>query len=116
MECGSLYVRLTPIATKLRAAKLRVPLTAEVRRSKVRPIRSPDLRGNKYLGHVQAESLCSLEIYNQFELGRLLYRQITGLLAVQNSIYVTCRLSKLISYNPSYGLLNEIVRVRRGIA
>ena len=67
------------------------------------------------MGHVQAERLCSLEIYNQLELGRLLYRQITGLLAVQNSIYVTCRLSKLISYNPSYGLLNKIVRVRRGI-
>jgi hypothetical protein len=46
--------------------------------------------------HGQTECLCSLEIYHQLELGRLLHWQIGGPLASQYSIDIPRRTSKLI--------------------
>src|SRR5262249_6141152 len=44
-------------------------------------VRSPDER----VGDVDAERLCGLEVYDQFDFGRLLDRQVGGLFALENA-------------------------------
>ena len=51
-----------------------------------RLIRSPRRRGRARRRHVQAKSLGSLEVDDEFEFGRLLHREIGRLLALENSV------------------------------
>jgi len=46
--------------------------------------------------HVEAERLRSLEVDDQFVLGRRLHGEVAGLLALKNAIDITCRASLLV--------------------
>ena len=54
-------------------------------------------------GHVQAQGLGSLEIYNQFKFCRGLNGEIAWFFTFQNAIGVSCRKSKLITLVSSVG-------------
>ena len=48
-------------------------------------------------GHVEAERLGGLEVDDELELGRLLHRQVGGLLALENAVGVDTRLRRYAS-------------------
>jgi hypothetical protein len=53
--------------------------------------------GEQAIGHRGAESLRGLEIYDQFVLGRCLHRKIARLLALEDAVDVSGRLSELVN-------------------
>src|SRR3954462_5088106 len=53
--------------------------------------------GEQHRRHVETERLCRLEVDRQFVPGWRLYRQVGGLLALENAINVAGRLPELIN-------------------